>query len=117
MQPARGHKSVAAVIPLAAENYDPCSRSMVRENIVGHSRARVLHQRERRHAKSLAGSAINASHLLCGNDFHKSSGQCSVASGQWPVKHFLPDYKTKRPSAPCGGPIELTESNVLSRSY
>ncbi len=73
MQPSRRHKAIAAVIPLAAENHDAPGRSMMREHIIRHGRARILHQRERRHAEALAGGAINGSHLFCGNDFHKTS--------------------------------------------
>src|SRR5580704_2406873 len=70
MQPPRRHKAISAVVSLATENHNPPGRSMVRENVVSNRRTGVLHQRERRHPKALAGSAINASHLFGRNDFH-----------------------------------------------
>ena len=88
MQPPRSHKSIAAVVSLAAKYHDLLRRTEMRQDMLRHSRTSILHQRERRHAIALVASAINGPHFVSRNNFHAAH-----------------DYKTKRPSAPRGGPL------------
>jgi hypothetical protein len=71
MQASCRNKAIATVISLTAENRDAVCRRVLREHILRHSAACVLHQRERRNAKALASSAVDSPHFFGGNDFHK----------------------------------------------
>src|SRR5580658_7758755 len=111
-QDSRCDKPIAAVVPLAAKDNNLFGAPIRSQHMLGNSRASVLHQRERSHAKALAGDAIDGAHFCCGNDFHKSVvgrsslvvGQNSSVSPTTEDRRPKSDYKTKRPSTPCGGP-------------
>src|SRR6266853_1638840 len=78
MQLACGHKAVAAVVALAAESADRVEVEVLLREL-GHGRARVFHQGERRHAVFLGGGAVNGAHLFRGNDFHVRKGAAGAA--------------------------------------
>src|ERR1700735_3204445 len=91
-QSPRRHESIAAIISLAAKNHDAHRRGVMQEHIIRDGCARIFHQRERRHAEALAGSAINSSHFGRADNLHDWIAFILLI-------HLSPDYKTKRPSA------------------
>ncbi len=96
-QQARRHKTVAAIISLAAKDQDALCRSVMRQHIMSHGRPRILHQRERRYAKALTSSVVYGSHFFCADNLHTSTTFFLITPSRT-------DYKTKRPSALRGEP-------------
>ena len=70
MQLPRRHKSIAAVVALAAENHDLLHRAIMREHMLRHGRPGIFHQRKRRHAEALAGGAVDGAHFRRSHNFH-----------------------------------------------
>ncbi len=71
-QPSRDHKSIAAIISLAAQHHDAARMQVgiVRPEIFGNGCAGIFHQLQARHAVALAGEAIDFAHLAGGKCFH-----------------------------------------------
>src|ERR1700758_148050 len=87
-QLARRNETVAPVVTLSAHDPNSLRLRILREHELGHRGSGIFHQRERMHAETLAGGAIDLAHLGRAHDFHVRDAAISStwrSCAGWPI--------------------------------
>src|ERR1019366_3730437 len=73
VQFARHHKSIAAIVALAANYGDAVGMAILLQDELRHRGPGVLHQDDGLHSEARGGNAIDLAHLVGAGDFHARS--------------------------------------------